>query len=384
MDPMLYCCCGLDVHKDIIEACIIKGEGSEPEIFRCQFNTSRESLRELVDWLANYDCFSVAMESTGVYWYMIYDTLIEKMAYKENIYVVNAHHMKNLPGRKSDVKDAEWIASLFRHGLLSRSFVPDAKLREVREFTRLLRTYIQEQSRYKNRIEKFLQSHGFKFSTAMSDVFCQTGIALLNILKTNGEITEEDAKKACRRLRTLPIDETVKLVSGKLNASEQCLLKHLLQTFDSSSSEIKSLKDDIRHLTDSYKTEIDLIQSIPGIAEDSATEIIAEISPAPQEFFSNADKLCAWAGLVPRNDQSAGKIKSKKILHGNPRIKAILCQVAWVSVYARDSIYHDWYWSHVKALGEKKAIIAVSRKILKTIYLLLSKKTQYKYLKKTA
>ena len=378
MEALLYCCCGLDVHKDIIEACILRGETQTPEILRQSFSATPDGLKNLVEWTESNDCYSIAMESTGVYWVPVFEAFERNVKYNEALWVVNAHNMRNLPGRKSDIKDAEWIATLLRHGLLEKSFVPCEYIRTLRGFTRLRRSFVQERSRYLNRLEKFLQNHGFKFSSVMSDIYCLAGRELLAILRDKGTIAFEDVVEKCHRLRHSS-QEIHAAVCGSLKPEEQCLLKHLLNKIDNSQKAIDDLNTDMQLLTAEISDQIALLKSIPGISDDSAVEIIAEISAAPQEHFSNSEKLCAWAGLSPRNDQSAGTIKSRKIMHGNPYVKAILCQTAWVSVYARDSTFHDWFWAHQGKLGRKKAIIAVSRKMLALCYLLISRNTAYAY-----
>ena len=370
MEALLYCCCGLDVHKDLIEACILRGEGLEPETIRGSFGTTKPELKRLTLWLSQYDCYSVAMESTGVYWKPIYETLELHSEYLENLWVVNANHMRNLPGRKTDVGDAEWIATLLRHGLLEKSFVPPAAIRDLRECSRLHRTFVQERCRYVNRLEKFLQAHGFKFSSVMSDIFCVTGKKLLNILQNTGSLTLKDVTENCRRLSHSP-EEISAAVCGNLSSAEQCLLKHLIHKLDSCQKDIDSILVDMRLLSQQFQEQFAIIDSIPGFDEESAMEIIAEIGAAPQEDFSSGEKLCCWAGVTPRNDESAGKIKSRKTLHGNPYVKALLCQAAWAAVKVRNSPFHVWFWSHKQKLGQKKAIIAISRKLLMLIYLLL-------------
>lgn len=379
MEALLYCCCGLDIHKDIIEACILRGTGQTPEILRKSFSSVKQGLKDLVAWTESNDCYSIAMESTGVYWIPVFEAFERNAEYTESLWVVNAHNMRNLPGRKSDVKDAEWIATLLRHGLLEKSFIPNEFIRDLRSFTRLRRTFIQEKSRYHNRLEKFLQNHGFKFSTVMSDIYCLAGKSLLKILCERGSITENDVNEKCHRLRHTN-EEICAAVCGSLRPIEQCLLKQLLNKIDNSQRDIDSLNDDMRLLTAQINDQIAVLTSIPGISEDSAVEIIAEISTAPQEHFDSPEKLCSWAGLSPRNDESAGTIKSRKIMHGNPYIKAILCQTAWVSVYSRKSTFHDWFWTHQKKLGRKKAIIAVARKMLSLCWLLLKDNTFYHYI----
>ena len=371
MEALLYCCCGLDVHKDLIEACILRGTGRDPEIVRQAFGTNRDELQKLMLWLAEYECYTVAMESTGVYWRPVYQALETESEYLEQLWVVNANHMRNLPGRKTDVADAEWIATLLRHGLLEKSFVPPAAIRDLRECSRLHRTFVQERARYVNRLEKFLQTHGFKFSSVMGDILSVSGRKLLNILRDKGALTREDVETNCRRLRR-STEEIAAAVCGNLSAAEQRLLKQLLHKVDSCQEDVDSILNDMRLLSQQFQEQLEIIDSVPGFDEESSMEIIAEISATPPEFFASAEKLCSWAGVVPRNDESAGKIKSKKTLHGNKYLKSVLCQAAWAAVRARNTPFHSWFWSHQGKVGQKKAIIAVARKLLKLIYHLLN------------
>ena len=311
------------------------------------------------------------MESTGVYWKPIYQILETESVYLEQIWVVNAHHMRNLPGRKSDVRDAEWIATLLRHGLLEKSFVPCLAIRDLREAARLRRTFVQERCRYVNRLEKFLQTHGFKFSSVMSDILCMSGRKLLNILCETGILTEKDVQENCRRLRRSS-DEIAAAVCGNLTVAERRLLGRLLRKLDSCQEDIDGILEDMRLLCIPFQEQLAIVDSIPGFDQESSMEIIAEISAAPQEYFSTPQRLCNWAGVIPRNDETAKKIKSKKILHGNSYVKAILCQAAWAAVKVRGSPFHNWFWSHQRKIGQKKAIIAVARKLLMLIYLLLN------------
>lgn len=371
MEALLYCACGLDIHKEIIEACILRGLDAEPEVIRRSFGTTKPELQQLMEWLDENDCYTVAMESTGVYWKPIYQTLETESKYMERIWVVNAGHMRNLPGRKTDVKDAEWIATLLRHGLLEKSFVPSVPIRDLRECARLHRVFVQERCRYINRLEKFLQAHGFKFSSVMKDILCVAGRKLLNILQDTGSLTIEDVEQNCRRLRR-PSQEIAAAVCGNMSQAERRLLGQLLHKLDSAQEDIASILEDMRLLSQPFQEQIAIIDSIPGFDEESAIEIIAEISATPQEHFSSSERLCSWGGTVPRNDESAGKVKSKRTKHGNSYVKAILCQSAWAAVSVRNSPFRAWFWSHKSKLGEKKAIIAVARKLLKLIYLLLS------------
>lgn len=376
MEALLYCCCGLDVHRDVVEACILCGTKDKPEKIRASFGTTRPQLRLLTQWMAQNDCYNVAMESTGVYWKPIYHAIECCSPYLESIWVVNANHMRNLPGRKSDVADAEWIATLLRHGLLEKSFVPPLDIQNLRECSRLHQSFVQEKCRYINRLEKFLQAHGFKFSSVMSDPLCVSGRKLLYLLRDNGSITLEDVEQNCRRIRK-PTTKIAEAVCGEINIAEQRILKQLLRKIDSAQADIESILEDMRCLVDPYREQIDIIDSVPGFDEESSMKLMAEISAVPDEYFSSHEKLCSWAGLSPRNDESAGKIKSRKIMHGNRYVKAILCQTAWAAVRVRNSPFHAWFWSRCRKIGKKKAIIAVARKLLKLIYILLQRKQVY-------
>lgn len=163
MEALLECCCGLDVHRDILQACIVKGLSDNPEMIRAEFTTMPNDLEKFIKWLDEHNCYHIAMESTGVYWRPVYEAIKELHSNCQCLMVVNAHHMRNLPDRKSDVKDAEWIATLLRHGLLEPSFVPDKVTRTLREYSRLYKSFTFEKTRYLNRLEKFLQTHGLNF-----------------------------------------------------------------------------------------------------------------------------------------------------------------------------------------------------------------------------
>lgn len=376
MDVLMECCCGLDIHKEMVEACIIKGWLEEPVMHREQFGTSRRELARLVVWLETHECHHVAMESTGIYWRKVYEA-IEGQAGIGCLMVVNARHMRNLPGRKSDVKDAEWIATLLRHGLLEHSYVPEKIIRDLREFSRLRRVLVQEKNRHINRLEKFLQTHGFLLSSVLSDMLCVSGRNLLNTLAQTGRLTPEDVQKAVGRRLKRPLEVVCEAVCGELTAAQQALLQLLLKKLGADDSELAEIDQQMELLFAPYARQMELLDSVPGIDTLAAAAILAEIGPQPQAHFATPAHLASWAGLVPRNDESAGKVKSRSILPGNPYLKVILCQVAWIAVRKRGSRFHAWFWSHQARLGKKKAIIAVSHKILILIYRLLERDQLY-------
>ena len=377
MEIIMECCCGLDVHRDVVEACIIKGALDTPDKIQEQFKTTRQELLRMVNWLIQNECYYIAMESTGVYWRPVYEAIEEHSPRYDCMMVVNAHHMRNLPGRKSDVKDAEWIATLMRHGLLEPSFVPDRIIRDMREFSRLRKTIVKEKNRHTNHLEKFLQTHGFKLSSVLSDILCVSGRKLLNTLAQTGKLETDDVLKAVRGKTKFSKEEIAIAVCGSVTPAEQMLLQLLLKRIDDDNNYLTIVEQQMEELFAPFANEIDIVDSIPGIDTLTAMTVLSEISTAPQNSFQTFGHLCSWAGLTPRNDESAGKIKSRKIMPGNQYIKTILCQAAWGAVKVRNSGFSKWFWSHQGHLGQKKAIIAVSRKLLKMIYILLERGQYY-------
>lgn len=373
MQALLTCCCGVDVHRDMLEACILKGITDEPEPIRARFKTTQADLINFITWLKEHACYHVAMESTGVYWRPVYEAIEKHFSSYKSLLVVNAHHMRNLPGRKKDTKDAEWIATLLRHGLLKASFIPERVIRTLREYSRTYKAEVQEKTRLLNRLEKFLQNHGFKLSSVLSNIAGTSGRRLLNKLADKGFITTTEIISSVSKHVKCPISEIEAAVCGELESFERRLLKHFLEKLDECEKNIANLLEDMQELAKPYHSVLEKIDSIPGIDLVASLLILAETGANPTNNFETAEHLCSWAGLSPRNDESAGKIKSKKILHGNSYIKSILCQVAWAAVRCRGSCFAIWFWSHQGKLGRKKAIVAVSRKILSLIYVLIQK-----------
>lgn len=376
MQPILECCCGVDVHKDMIEACIIKGLDN-PQFIRMQFSTFQNSLKDFVEWLYKNDCYHIAMESTGVYWKPVYEAIEANSPYYENIVVANAHNMRNLPGRKTDVKDAEWIATLLQHGLLEPSFVPERMIRDLREFSRTYKNAVSDKTRCLNRLEKFLQTHGFKLSSVLSDINSVSGMNILNLLAQKGCLTVEETSSALRGNHKHTAEDIQKAICGTLNTNECFLLQDFIDEVKHIQEHISRILVKMQEIAEPYSEVIVRLDSIPGIDIIAALLILAEIGNCPQQSFKTSKHLCSWAGLSPRNDESAGKIKSKKVMPGNPYVKSILCQVAWVAVKNRKNSLGNWFWSHQARLGKKKAIIAISRKILTLSYALISNNTFY-------
>lgn len=370
MEVLLERCCGLDVHKDVIQACILIA-GEEVVALRESFGTIRKELSRLCRWLKDNQCMYAAMESTGVYWLPIYDQIEEEIPEMQSLMVVNASHMRNLPGRKSDVKDAEWIAQLLQHGLLSKSFVPEKEVRTMREISRSRTGFVNDRTRHINRLEKYLQKHGFRLSSVMSNIVGLSGMKMLDVLSKKGELTLEDVI-ICRNgnLRKKP-GEIHEAMNGRLNVLEREVLAELLDWIRKLDDKVARFDALLNEASKEYRSHLAIAVSIPGINHDSALAILSEISPTPHKNFQTVSRLCSWAGVVPRNDESAGKVKSRKILHGNPYVKSILVQCAWGAVKSRNSEFAKWFWPRQGRIGQKKAIIAVARKILCLLYFYL-------------
>lgn len=304
MEILLHSCCGLDVHKDMIQACVLVGDADEtPTTYLESFGTMPDDLSELAQWLKGHACERVAMESTGVYWEPIYNVL-EDAGFR--IDVVNARYMSNMPGRKTDVKDAQWIADLLRHGLLKPSYVPERNIRILREFTRTYKTTSENRARELLRVEKLLQQKGFKLSTVLSDISGTTGRRILEHLIAHGSISAQEVMSYAVGPLKHTDEEIALAVKGKLTVTERSLLKIELEGVDFLEKQLEALLVEIRKIALPYQVQMRLLQSIPGIGEVAAYEILAETG-ADLSKFKTAEHLASWAGLSPRNNQSAGK-----------------------------------------------------------------------------
>ena len=377
IEEILEISCGLDVHEEMIEACVLKT--GEEAAYRERFGCTSAELDRLCEWLNGHGCKDVAMESTGVYWLPVYERIEKKCPGYQSLLVVNAYEIRNMPGRKSDVADAQWIATLLKHGLLRKynSFIPEHAVRNMREVSRMRRKVTGQRSTATNQLEKFLQMHGFKFSSVFSSITGVSSTALLIRLAEQGKLSIRDIHDCCdKRLKHVPT-EIMAAVNGELNEVEKKLLRFHMERIDELDREIRELTGMLTDLFNEYRTQLEIAVSVPGISLDSAMEVLAEISPKPQDSFSAPEKVCKWAGLTPRNDGSADTVKCRRTLHGNPYVKSILVQCAWAAVKKRGSEFQQWFWMRQSRLGRKKAIIAVARKLLYILYTLLDRGVLY-------
>ena len=328
MQTILHNCCGLDIHKDSVVACILKtreplsterGKEESTKELRV-FKTFHDDLVQLRNWIESEDCRHVAMESTGVYWYPIYDALEGACGGEIELIVTNARHMRNVPGKKTDIKDAEWIASLLRAGLLRGSFIPPLDVRELRQLTRYRKNVVEDISTQKNRIEKSLQQAGFKLSSFLSDVFGTSGRNLLRILIQKGKITPTDVEYATTRISPAKKAEIKLAINGQLTKHQRQFLKLQINHLDELLTHLVTVEQSISDLSKPFEDETARLDTIPGIAVTSATAIIAEIG-TDMNKFPTAEHFCSWAGVVPGDYMSAGKKKVPESLLAIPTSK---------------------------------------------------------------
>lgn len=378
MDAMVKRCAGLDVHQETIVACVLKGElDKKPKSEVRTFGTYTKDLEELHEWLLQEEVEQVAMESTGVLWKCVWNIIEDE---KYEIKLANAKDIKNKPGRKTDVNDAQWIAELLRCGLIEGSFVPNVEIRELRELTRYRRKIIQQASAEKNRIHKILQDANIKLTTDISDIFGDTGRKLIEKIIEGKEITNEELVeitsgrgKASLREKLPRIKEGLKGTTREYHRKIIKLMYEHLKYLEKEQEEIEKIIDDA---CENYKKEIDLLDTIPGIDKDSAKAIIAEIGVNMNQF-PTVKNLTSWAGMSPGNNESAGVKKNGRSTKGNKSLRATLNECAWSCIRSKKNRISATYWRFVKRMGPQKAIHATGNLILRLCYHILISGIKY-------
>ena len=304
MEVVYRCCCGIDVHKKVIVACLVNGGEQELR----EFGTTTSEIKSLANWLTESGCEMIAMESTGVSWKPLYN-LFELMDL--NAIIVNAAHMKALPGRKTDVKDAEWIADLLRHGLLKASYIPSREQRELREITRYRKSLTEERTREVNRLQKILEGANIKLDSVVKDITGKSARKLLQrIIDDDIPDSEEVSKLVHGRMRP-KLDQIVASIEGITTPLQRKLLAQIIDHIDDLNRRIGELDKLVQEYMTEYESAIEAIDEIPGIARRSAEVILAEIG-TDMSRFPSAAHLCSWAGVCPGNYQSAGRRKHGK------------------------------------------------------------------------
>jgi transposase len=372
MNVVHACCCGLDVHKKTVVACLISSgtTGEQRKEIRT-FSTMKADLLVLAAWLKAATCTHVAMESTGVFWRPIFHVLEGQM----EVLVVNAQHLKAVPGRKTDLRDAEWIADLLQHGLLRPSFIPSAFERELRELTRYRTRLIQNRSRTINRLHKTLEDTNIKLTSVATDIMGKSAQAILKALlagQTDPHVLAELAKGRMRAKKDLLAQALV----GQFEAHHRFLIEEHLCLIETLDERIALADAEIAERLRPYEAIIKRLDTIPGVDRRSAEIFLAEIGLDIRRFPS-AQHLASWAGICPGNNESAGKRLSGKIRKGNAWLRSALVEAAHAAVHSKHTYLSAYYHRLVSRRGKQKALVAVGHTLLVIVYYLLLREEEY-------
>jgi len=375
MDTVYRCCAGLDVHKESVVACVlwVGEDGSSRKEIRT-FATMTGDLLALSDWLAERKVTHVAMESTGVFWKPIFNILEGRF----EVILVNARHIKQVPGRKTDVKDCDWIAQLLQHGLLKASFVPERPQRELRDLTRHRAQLVGEHTRVANRIQKVLEDANIKLSSVATDVLGVSGRAMIQQLLAGQRDAAQIADLAHGKLRDKKAALTAAL-QGRMTDHHRFMLQTLWDHLTYLESAIASLEQRIEETMRPFGAHVERLDAIPGVDRTVANALIAEIG-VDMSHFPTADHLCSWAGVSPGNNESAGKRHSGRTTKGNRWLKRCLSQAAWAASHTKDTYLSAQYRHIARRRGRKRAIIALAHTILIIAYHILADGRQYQEL----
>ena len=370
MDVVFSCVAGMDVHKRTVVVCVrtVSREGTAPQDLVRTFRTMTRDLREMAEWLKSHGVTHVAMESTGVYWKPIWNLLEGQF----ELMLVNAHELKQVPGRKSDIRDCQWIAQLLQHGLLRSSFVPSRDQRELRDLTRYRTQLEDESTRVVNRIQKILEDANIKLASVASDVQGKSGRAMLEALVRGNSTPEQMAELARGRLRG-KIPELRLALEGLLRPHHQFMIQHLLRHLDLLQEQISQLDGRIGELMAPFlpAETAERLDEIPGVNQRTIENVIAEIGTDMNQFPSDAH-ISSWAGVCPGNEVSAGKRKRSQTTKGNKWLRRALTQSAWSASRTKDSYFKAQFGRLCGRRGKKRAAIAVAHSLLVVIYHLLN------------
>src|SRR6516164_6169603 len=361
--------CGLDVHQATVVACIliVRKDGKVQKQVRT-FGTTTRELLSLREWMLSQGCTHVAMESTGIYWKPVF-AILEGGGLE--IVVANAQHVKKVPRRKTDVKDAEWIADLLCHGLLRSSFVPPKPVRELRDLLRYRRELVESQSAERNRLLKLLETANIKLASVASDVFGVSGLLMLHALVEGKATSQEMAELAKRTLRN-KIPELELALEGRVEEHHRFLLKLQLDRLEFVDKDLAVLEQRMQEKLEPYAAQLALLDEIPGVDWTLAAVIIAELG-VDMSVFQSVSQLASWAGVCPGNNESAGKRKNSRIPKGNVYLKTALVEAAHAAATVKGTYLRDKFYRR----GYKRAAVAIAHKILVSIYHMLSHNASY-------
>ena len=364
-------CAGLDVHKDVVVACVrlVSTDGVHHEVRK--FGTATVELLALSEWLSEGRCTHVAMEATGVYWKPVWHMLEGDF----ELVLGNAAHIRNVPGRKTDVNDATWIADLMAHGLIRCSFVPPQPIQELRDLTRTRKQLVREVARHTLRIQKTLEDANVKLSSVLSDVLGQSGRAILDAIVAGEDEPKALAARASSRVRASK-EVLAEALQGRVRDHHRFMIHSHLRLIDAIREEVAGIDERIAEHLKPFRGAVELLMTIPGISDIAAHVILGEIGD-DMSRFPTAGHLISWAGLCPRNDESAGRRRSTRLRAGAPWLKTVLVQSAWAASRKKNGYFKAQFHRITMRRGPKKAVVAVAASILTAAYYMLQRGVPY-------
>ena len=371
MEVIYKSCCGIDVHKNKLVACLkIKGKKNVIK----EFSGQTEDIKSMANWLLENNCEKVAMESTASFWKPLVNIFeMTNLDYT----VINARDYKNLPGKKTDVVDSEWIADLLQHGMLRDSYIPTREQRELREATRYRKSLTQERTRGLNRLQKMLEGANIKITSILSGVLGVTSRNLIEyVLENDEDITIANANELVTTRIHAKLEDVVRAMEGIITPFQKTMMKEVIKHIDELTERIKEMDNLIDEYMKDYEKSKKKLEKMPGLGKRSAEIILAEIGQ-DMTRFPTSGHICSWAGVCPGNNESAGKRRSGKTRKGNKILKSTLVECAQSAVRRKDTFFYAQYQRIAMRRGKKRATLAVAHSILIAIYYMIKEDKEY-------
>ena len=370
MNVIYKSCCGIDVHKMKLVACLKKGNKQEIK----EFGAETKDIKEMAEWLISQKCEMIAMESTASYWKPLVNIFEMKGL---DFIIINAKEYKNVPGRKTDVLDSEWIADLLKHGLLKPSYIPTREQRELREATRYRKSITQERARALNRLQKMLEGANIKITSILANVTGKTCMSLIEyVLENESDIDKEQAEKLVTTRISASIDDVVNAMEGIITPFQKTMIKEVIKHINELTDRIEDMNKIIDKFMVEYDKNIKKLIKMPGIGKTTAQIILAEIGQDMSRFPTEGH-ISSWAGVSPGNNESAGKRRSGKTRKGNKILKSTLAQCAKSAAKNKNSFFHAQYQRISIRRGKNRATIAVAHSMLISIYYMLKNDVEF-------